>query len=1186
MIIVDLIYNLSILISLSIVSGFIDKRWERITLKGKILQGLLFGITAIIGMLYPFILTEGIIFDGRSVVISLCALFFGPLAGAISAILAILFRMQLGGGGTLMGILVISSSFFIGYLFYNWRTKSPADWLSTGRLYLFGLIVHTTMMIFVLTLPSESILKTYQVITMTVMVAYPLVTLLIGKILKDQEDNTRFVKELSSSESLIRTTLYSIGDAVITTDKQGRVQHMNPVAEQLSGWKEREAKGNLLEKVFKIINEESRNKVENPVLRVLSEGMVVGLTNHNLLISKDGKEIPIADSGAPIKNESGEIVGVVLVFRDQTEERARQKTLEEKSRLLEAFFENTLTLIALLDKDFNFIRVNQAYACADERDVSKFPGYNHFEFYPSDAKVIFEEVVRTKKPYQTFARPFVYADHPEREVTYWDWTLVPILGKSGEVELLIFSLINVSERMRLEQTKERLTSILEATPDFVATANPNGQALYYNQAARRMLGIAENEDISNIHISDTHPEWANKIIFEEAIPTAISQGTWRGETALLSRDGCEIPVSQVVIAHKGTNGNIEFFSTIARDITEHKQAEETMRLQSAALTSAANTIVITDRHGIIQWVNPAFKMLSGYEPQEAIGRNPRILKSGIHDKIFYKELWETILSGQVWRGEIINRRKDSGLSSEEMTITPLRDKHGEISHFIAIKQDITKRKQAEESLRESEERFRTIAESSLTGIYLIQDQRFRYVNQSLAKIFGYEVEEIVDHLGPLDLTHPDDHSTVIENIRRRVSGEVEDIRYDFRGLCKDGSIIYVEVHGKRIDYRGKAGIIGTLVNITERKLAENALRESEERFRNIFETANEGICIVDENEIIINVNQKFSDMVGYAINELINKNFKILVLDYDLRDSMMKTRERREGKKGYYERRLRKKDGSIIWTFVSASPINDPEGKFIGSFALFTDITERKQMEEDLIAAKEKAEEASHLKDGFISAMSHEIRTPLNIILGYSGVIRDVFDPRNNEEYKRYFDSIEKAGLRLINTITQILDISRLETGEFPVSLHPISINDSLTSAVDQLKVLAKEKNIELKLNLTSENLLVVADNYCLEGILINVINNAIKYSNKGLIEITTSVDNDLVRCTVKDEGIGISEEYLKRLFEPFSQEEIGYSRTYEGTGLGLALTKRYLELMNGKISVKSTKGVGTTVEIFLPLAK
>ena len=211
-----------------------------------------------------------------------------------------------------------------------------------------------------------------------------------------------------------------------------------------------------------------------------------------------------------------------------------------------------MTPLVFLDRDFNFVRVNEAYARACQRAVSEFPGHNHFEFYPSNAKEIFDNVVKTKEIYQAIARPFVFPDHPEWGETYWDWTLTPILDRNSEVEFLVFSLNDATERAIAQKAQAQLTTIIEATSDFVGIANPEGQILYLNRAARKMLGIGEGEDISTLRIPDTHQDWANTIALGEGIPRALQEGTWSGETALLSRDGREIPISQVILSHKSS----------------------------------------------------------------------------------------------------------------------------------------------------------------------------------------------------------------------------------------------------------------------------------------------------------------------------------------------------------------------------------------------------------------------------------------------------------------------------------------------------------------------------------------------------------------------------------------------------------------------------------------------------------
>jgi signal transduction histidine kinase len=218
MIVIDLIDNLSVLVALSVVSGFIDLRFDRRTRMGMILQGILFGINAVIGMLNPFVLTHGIIFDGRSIVISLCTLYFGPIAGTITAFIALAFRIYLGGVGTIMGTAVIVSSWIIGWLFYYWRAKKNRRHLSGLNLYVFGILVHLAMLALIFTLPSGYINTAFRTISLTVIGIYPVITILIGKILLDQQENKLYVEEIrlmnAELESRISNRTQELQDAV------------------------------------------------------------------------------------------------------------------------------------------------------------------------------------------------------------------------------------------------------------------------------------------------------------------------------------------------------------------------------------------------------------------------------------------------------------------------------------------------------------------------------------------------------------------------------------------------------------------------------------------------------------------------------------------------------------------------------------------------------------------------------------------------------------------------------------------------------------------------------------------------------------------------------------------------------------------------------------------------------------
>ena len=297
----------------------------------------------------------------------------------------------------------------------------------------------------------------------------------------------RAEQALDEQREWLRVTLSSIGDAVLATDTDGRITFINPVGAALTGWKQEDALGQPAGDVFVVINEQTRQPADDVVGRVLRDKQVVALANHTSLVRPDGSELPIEDSAAPILDAAGDIKGVVLVFHDVAAKRRAQELLQrakdeleqavatrttelreahqsllEKSRCLEAFFQHSLTPLAFLDREFNFIRVNEAYARACSRPVSDFPGHNHFEYYPhAENEAIFKEVVRSAKAYIVEAKPFEFPDHPEWGVTYWDWTLVPVLDVSGQIDFLVFSLEDVTVRKRAEIEVESRNRQLE-----------------------------------------------------------------------------------------------------------------------------------------------------------------------------------------------------------------------------------------------------------------------------------------------------------------------------------------------------------------------------------------------------------------------------------------------------------------------------------------------------------------------------------------------------------------------------------------------------------------------------------------------------------------------------------------------------------------------------------------------------
>lgn len=361
MIILGILSNLSLLALFCMLSLFFGKYCAGAR-RAVLVHGLFFGLACVVGMMHPLVVAPGIIYDGRSIMLSLCGLFFGPAAAGIAAFMALVCRISLGGPGATAGVLVIVSAPLLGIACRFWKPRQQMV-VSAGQLMALGLVVHVAMLLIQwLALPTGMGLETVKKIAVPVMLAYPLVTVMVGKVLSDNLERDRLLDELLGGEERFRMTLYSIGDGLIVTDDKGRVTHLNPIAEQLTGWPEVEARGRPCTEVFNIVNEDTREVVVSPVERVLREGKIVGLANHTLLIGRNGKACPIADSGAPIRGAEGRIIGVVLVFRDQTHERESQCSLEKSERRIRGLIENAPIGIFTTTSDGRFMELNDAMA--------------------------------------------------------------------------------------------------------------------------------------------------------------------------------------------------------------------------------------------------------------------------------------------------------------------------------------------------------------------------------------------------------------------------------------------------------------------------------------------------------------------------------------------------------------------------------------------------------------------------------------------------------------------------------------------------------------------------------------------------------------------------------------------------------------------------------------------------------
>ena len=499
----------------------------------------------------------------------------------------------------------------------------------------------------------------------------------------------------------------------------------------------------------------------------------------------------------------------------------------------------------------------------------------------------------------------------------------------------------------------------------------------------------------------------------------------------------------------------------------------------------------------------------------------------------------------------------------------------EIRGIVVSGRDITRRVEAEHALRESEERFRELV-NGVQEVFFLYDRDVTttlFVSPAYERIWGRSCQSLYERPRSwLDLVHPDD----LDRVRAALPG-TNASGIEYRIVRDDGSIR--SIRGRTFPVRNARGELYRIAGVAEDGTALKQAEAERPLQSAALGAAANAIVITDAEGRISWVNPAFTRLTGYASDEVLGRNPKLLQ-DPSFYEDLWRTIA--SGRPWHGELLNRRKDGTLYAEEQTITPVLE-DGVIRHFIAIKQDVTERKESERRLRMALEKAQEAVHLKAAFLANMSHEIRTPLNVIVGYSNLIGEScadVDPGVHE----LVEGIDRASRRLIGTIHAIIDMAKLEAEAFDV--HPVRLvlTPLVERVLDGFRSAAAKKGLDLRYETEDHGATVLFDEYCLEHAIANLIDNAIKFTPQGrvTVRLRRGEDGTLV-LTVEDTGVGIDIRFIPGLFEPFSQEERGYSRRFEGNGLGLALTRRYLELGGATIDVESEKGKGSRFTIVLP---
>ena len=748
---------------------------------------------------------------------------------------------------------------------------------------------------------------------------------------------------------------------------------------------------------------------------------------------------------------------------------------------------------------------------------------------------------------------------------------------------------------------ERHRMIIQTAMDGFWLTDMQGRLLQVNEAYCRMSGYTEPEllamSIPDLEAAESQSDVAGHI---EKI---MSQGGDRFESRHRRKDRSIFDV-EVSVRYKPVEGGL--FLGFSRDITDRKKAEKALRSSEARYRTLIETlphgVQENDLNGRITFSNAAHYRITGYEPDGLIGRNIWDMQAGGQKEL--QNYLDFLIKEQPAPAIYItkNLTEDGRLIDVQVDWNYQRDEQGQLTGFISVITDITARRQAEDALHEMIQRLNLAKSAGKIGIWdldlihnhLIWDERMFAMYGISPDTFGAAYEAWQNGV------HPDDLATVHAEVQAAIRNHQE-FHTEFRILRPDGEIRSIEARATVIYTSGGQPLrmIGVNTDITDRKRTEEALNAQKEELQTILDAVPALIYYKDLENRIIRANRLWFETLGLTEDTVIGKKMSEY-LPEEIADGFYKE-DLKIVKAGNPLKDLQEVlelENETRYFLTSKYPHRNPEGDIIGIVGFSRDITKRKKAEDALKAAKAYAEErsqaaeaANRAKSQFLAAMSHEIRTPMNGVIGLADLL---IATELTDIQKKYLGNLRYSAYSLLDIINDILDISKIEAGRIELENIEFSLSDVIEKTAMMMTHRCSEKGIALIADIDPDiPKILVGDPVRIRQIILNLLGNAIKFTEKGEIKIRVRGSGSEVRgkdnpvpltIEVSDTGIGIPADKLGTVFESFTQADGSTARKYGGTGLGLTISKKLAEMMGGSITVESTPGRGTCFYVNLPL--
>jgi len=866
------------------------------------------------------------------------------------------------------------------------------------------------------------------------------------------------------------------------------------------------------------------------------------------------------------------------------DEKKKEDSLRKISEQCRQIIESISDAVMICDMKGNFLCCNKS--------TEKLLGYKHDEFIKLNARDIahpdYHKLMKENQGKLTKGNAILVESIHIRK----NKSLVPVevsacnVVYNGKPSILAVAR-DITERKKqeeaLKESEEKYRALVEGAQDTIFMIDKNLKILSMNSKAASLFGKTPAEVVGasmyNMFPRESAVRFVNnnKEVFKTGKSKLIEEKMIIGD-----REFCN---STSLSPVKNSDGDTTAVIGIVRDITEKKKAENALKESEARYRSFIEVTRqlgwTTNPQGLITEDIPTWRAFTGQSYEEVKGYG--WLKA-IHpdDVKCTKQIWENAVKTKgTYEIEYRIRGHDGIYRWFLARGIPILDKNKKILEWIGTCMDITEKKKAEDKIKESEEKFRNFFENSNDAIFIAdaETRKLTDCNKKAEELLGYPRAKILSMKA--DSIHPKDKiQETMEGFKKQMEGKIDIVESEV--LTKSGKRTPVAINASSIELNGKNYMLGIFRDITERKKAEEALKERENKYKTLIENVPQKVFLKDKNLVYVSCNNNYAKDLKIKPEEIAGKT------DYKFYPKKLAEKYRGDDKRIIKTEKMKEiieeyiKDGQKLFVHTIKVPIKDEKDKLAGVLGIFWDVTEEKRAQEIIKKEIERMKEIDEAKTNFLNIVSHEMKTPLTAINAHLGVLDDLKTNLSEQELLS-LEAIKRNNYLLKSLIDNILELSRIESGKFELNISKINLERIIREVKSNLEILSEKKGLQLILDV-GKLPEILADEMRVREILNNLISNSIKFTDKGWIKVKAEKQDNHVVISIIDTGIGISKDKINNLFQKFYQIDPSIGRRFGGTGLGLVITKQLIELQGGKIKVQSIFGKGSTFSVTLPI--